>query len=66
MFEQFLGTSFVLFWKSHTAIILPNMPVSLQSIYDPGYAGEQMRGLLEITLIKQKHLEELTRSQLSV
>lgn len=42
------------------------MPVSLQSIYDAGYAGEQMRGLLEITLIKQKHLEELTRSQLSV
>ena len=50
-----------------------HLPVSLQSVYDPEHlqctylelleAGEQMAGLLEITPMQQKHLEEMTRSQ---
>ena len=49
------------------------LPISLQSINDPEHllctylelleAGEQMKELLEIISIQQKHLEELTRGQ---
>ena len=49
------------------------LPVSLQSIFYPEHlqctylelleAGEQMAGLLEITPMQQKHLEEMTRGQ---
>ena len=49
------------------------LPVSLQSVYDPEHlqctylrlleAGEQMAGLLEITPTQLKHLEQMTRGQ---
>ena len=50
-----------------------HLPVPLQSIFDPEHlqctylelleAGEQMKGLLEITSTQQKHLEETTKGQ---
>ena len=50
-----------------------HLPVALQSLYDPAHLqcnyvellelGDKMKGIVEITEVQQKHLEELTRGQ---
>ena len=50
-----------------------HLPVALQSLYDPAHLqcnhvelleiGDRMEGIVEITSVYQKHLEELTPGQ---